>query len=591
MHRIMGVGEENEHIMTAGPVPLRCLMAWVVLSLPLLSSGNPPQSPTFRTEANHVRVEVFATSRGVSVTDLRKGDFELLEDGRRQEIEEFEHVAIPARQTTSPEASAPLTLEESRAVAENPRARVFVVFLDDNHVDLSGSFRIREPLIAALEKLIGPDDVFAVMTPSMPAQALTFTRRTTTLASELERHWDWGRRDNPGGKDSTERDCEVDRPLDPERAEDLIARRREQHTLKALADLTAHLREVRDGRKAILLVTEGWKAHRSGEPSGCGVDPFLDGAQVLRSVMGAANRANASFYPVDPRGLPVFDQSITRPLTPGPGTPVSGFLLAKRPEVDAELFRARRETLHTLADGTDGLAALDSNDLAASLAKILTDLSSYYLLGYYSTGKLDGKFHGIAVRTTRPGIHVRARRGYLATMESEPPPDTPGDAGTARLAAVIAPLVDYAREPPLRVHAATGWQPGESAVPTTWVQGELSSGRQSSAVRTADAVATIQLLSTEGRLLGTSQVVLPPTTQTFRAALTPTPPLAPGPYVVRVSVASSDPSGPTRETTQVTIAPHPQPSGALWMRRSASTGSRDVPTRQPALSKERAGHG
>ena len=104
-------------------------------------------------------------------------------------------------------------------------------------------------------------------------------------------------------------------------AEEAIARRREQHTLKALADLTAHLREVRDGRKAILLVTEGWKSYRSGGPTGCGVDPFMDGAQVLRDVMGAANRADASFYPIDPRGLPVFDQSITRSLTPGPRNP------------------------------------------------------------------------------------------------------------------------------------------------------------------------------------------------------------------------------------------------------------------------------
>ena len=411
----------------------------------------------------------------------------------------------------------------------------------------------------------------------MPAQALTFTKRTTPLAVELERHWDWGRRDNPGGKDSTERECEARLPLDPERADDLIARLREQRTLKALGDLTAHLRKVRDGRKAILLVTEGWKSYGSGGPIGCGVDPFMDGAHVLNSVIGAANRANASFYAIDPRGLPVFDQSITRPLTPGPGRKVTGFLLANDPDVDAERFRARRETLQTLADGSDGLAALDSNDLAASLGKILTDLSSYYLLGYYSTGKLDGKFHAIKVRVTRPGIHVRARRGYLATMESEPPADTDVDPGTARLAAVIAPLADYARALPLRVHAATGWQPGEAAVPTVWVQGEISGGRQSSEVRTADAVATIQLLSTEGRLLGTSRIVLPPTTQAFRAAVTPTPPIVPGAYVVRVSVASSDPSSPTRETMQVTVAPRPRASGALWMRRSASTATATCP--------------
>ena len=157
--------------MNARPAPLLRVMASVVLPLALLSGRDPQRSPTFRAEANHVRVEVFATSRGLSVTDLRKGDLELLEDGQRQEIEEFEHVAVPARQTTSQTAIAPSNLEESGAATENPRARVFVVFLDDNHVDLSGSFRIREPLIAALEELIGPDDVFAERIDRQPRRA------------------------------------------------------------------------------------------------------------------------------------------------------------------------------------------------------------------------------------------------------------------------------------------------------------------------------------------------------------------------------------------------------------------------------------
>ena len=85
-------------------VPLAALLrltASVVVPVAILSGQEPQRSPTFRTEANHIRVEVFATSRGMPVTDLRKSDFELLEDGHRQEIEEFEHVAIAARRTTA----------------------------------------------------------------------------------------------------------------------------------------------------------------------------------------------------------------------------------------------------------------------------------------------------------------------------------------------------------------------------------------------------------------------------------------------------------------------------------------------------------
>src|SRR5207247_1266411 len=73
----------------------------------------------------------------------------------------------------------------------------------------------------------------------------------------------------------------------------------------------------------------------------------------------------------------------------------------------------------TLADATDGLAIVDTNLLDAGLRRIVADLTSYYLLGYYSSAKLDGKFHTITVRVKRPGVQVRARRGYLAANEAD----------------------------------------------------------------------------------------------------------------------------------------------------------------------------
>jgi hypothetical protein len=70
-------------------------------------------------------------------------------------------------------------------------------------------------------------------------------------------------------------------------------------------------------------------------------------------------------------------------------------------------------SLRMLADATDGLAIVGSNDIAGGLKRVVADLTSYYLLGYYSNAKLDGKFHSITVRVKRPGVQVRARRGYL----------------------------------------------------------------------------------------------------------------------------------------------------------------------------------
>src|SRR5206468_8916674 len=144
----------------------------------------------------------------------------------------------------------------------------------------------------------------------------------------------------------------------------------------------------------------------------------IDDEQQFREILDEANHANASFYPVDPRGLAVFDTPIMRfdvPGAPAPMTPLP---------VDRAMLTGRLTSLRTLAEATDGLAIVDSNDLAGGLRRVVADLSSYYLLGYYSTGKLDGRFHAITVRVKRPGVSVRARRGYLAA--------TPAAMATAR---------------------------------------------------------------------------------------------------------------------------------------------------------------
>ena len=131
--------------------------------------------------------------------------------------------------------------------------------------------------------------------------------------------------------------------------------------------------------------------------------------QQFREILDEANRANASFYPIDPRGLAVFDTPMVRVDVPGPPPPMTPL------PVDRAMLSARNNSLRTLAEATDGLAIVDSNDLAGGLRRVVADLSSYYLIGYYSSGKLDGRFHPISVRVKRPGVSVRARRGYLAS--------------------------------------------------------------------------------------------------------------------------------------------------------------------------------
>ena len=88
-----------------------------------------PQRPTFRLDANFVRVDIYPTADGKPVTDLTAADFEILEDGVPQQIDTFERIEI-ATGTPVEQRRDPNTVAQMRAEAENPRARVFVIFLD-----------------------------------------------------------------------------------------------------------------------------------------------------------------------------------------------------------------------------------------------------------------------------------------------------------------------------------------------------------------------------------------------------------------------------------------------------------------------------
>ncbi len=132
-----------------------------------------------------------------------------------------------------------------------------------------------------------------------------------------------------------------------------------------------------------------------------------DNKQFFLDLMDDANSANASFYPVDPRGLPTFDN----PIGPDPPPPIT---------VDAAMLKQRIEVMRTLAGNTDGIAVVNSNDLDGGMKRISDDLTSYYLLGYYSTNaKLDGRFRSLKVKVKEPGVEVRARRGYRAATAAE----------------------------------------------------------------------------------------------------------------------------------------------------------------------------
>jgi VWFA-related protein len=609
-------------LVRGGPAAALVIAAAVAA---LTARPQDPQ-PTFKTEANYIRVDVYPTLNGAPVADLRREDFEVYDENVLQTVDTFEHVTI---RPAGPQEvrREPNTVAESREMLDNGRARVFLVFLDTGHVEVDAAHNIRQPLINALNRLIGPEDLVGVMTPDMSARDVTFARRTTTIEGMLTRHWDWGERGRRTTLDPQERSYQVCYPgygpvpqgcQDDDRgvADEMIERRREKMTLDALDDLVQYLRTVREERKALLVVSDGWKLFRpnpaltrrlnctvptptigldprtgrmtnvtsdpqfSGDLARCEGDRMslasIDDSSHFETLIQLANRSNVSFYPIDPRGLPVWDTSIDQMRT---GKPPAGQTILPPPSVDGATLRARQTSLRDLAFATDGMAVVNASDLDAGMRRITDDLSSYYLLSYYSSGKLDGKFHSIRVRIKRPGVQVRARRGYLAASTAEL---TRGRAATAvgspaaaletsALASAISSLGAVARAAPLRVMTAAA--PSADARHALWTVVEVAAAEEWRSGGTID----LMLLGPDGQTAATAHGSVTAGMRSVRTRLD-LGARAASEYTLRVRAVPAAGGSPSTDIVTVGGSQGAAPAGALLARRGPATAGREAPT-------------
>lgn len=575
------------------------------------------EQPRFRGGAHLVRVDAYVTADGRPVTDLTAEDFEVFEDGVLQQVESFELVQ-PRPPGPVSERREPNTVAESREMAREASARVFVIFMDIWHVQIAGSYRAGTPIATLLARVIGQDDLVGVMTPDMTGREVTLARRPETIDSIFRDHWYWGERgrfDSSDSRDDDLRLCYPDSGGTQGIADALIRRRQAARTLRALEDLVMHLEGIREERKFVLLLSEGWVPEgpdqqlarpldTDGDGRGdmsplprVGTDPrgrldadadpnrrtfsacereramlaFSDQEREFLQLLQRANRANVSFYPIDARGLVAFDEPI------GPARPPA-------PSVDAARLRERRSTLRTLAEITDGFAIVDVNDVGRAVARIVLDTGSYYLLGYYSTNtRLDGRFRTLTVRVKRPGLEVRARPGYLAPSEAELASQRVEALvnGAAPGYTTIPPVVSRALDAlapslvraPLRVQAAAGasgiWVAGEidaEVVGDAWGQGgrvRVQFDHESGAAPPAR-----------------TELVLDAVQHAFVAASPSDQPLAPGRYVVRLELLDSR-GAPITSTSTDAVVPAPTAllgTSGLVYRRGPWTGREYVPT-------------
>ena len=589
------------------------------------SAAQAPQDrgePVFRAGANYVRVDMYATRDGEAVQDLQVSELDVLENGVPQKIEDFEHVVVRQPGGVLAAPRGPESLRASREAAADPRSRVFVIFLDTYHTQSDGSTIMRKPLAAFLDRVLGPDDLVALMTPEMAGSDIALGNKTKVIQDIVSTEW-WGRRARIAGQDPKEllyEGC----LFDPKREftlgrdpllREMIARRREKLTLDALEDLMTHLGGLRDERKAVVLVTEGWLLYqrdpelpnkvalRMGGPATRIFEPpvrppsergeitssreqecqrdaqtlaSLDNEALFRTITDDANRGNVTFYPVYARGLASFDA----PIGPDYPPPI---------HIDMATMSTRHDHLRTLAVETDGEAIINTNYIEAGLKRIADDLSSYYLFGYYSTNtRLDGKYRTITVRVKRPDVQVRARRGYRARTAEEvaAAADATVSAGAVRpevLNALSAIVASNSRST-FRIRPAAWLPPRAATGAAIWVVGELEFRTRREPAWAGGARADVLIVDADGRRAGSADVEIPAGQGAFGVRVPITGELAPGDYAVRVRLRGRD--AEVSDTTSVTIPATASAIGeAVMWRRGTSTGTQYQRTSDPRFQR------
>ena len=473
-------------------------------------AGQPPatqqeaqRQPTFRTGINFVRVDVIVSdSKGNPVTDLTQEEFTVSEDGKPQKVETFTVVKIdPLDQPEGPNHGDIRNAADEEREAARPEVRLFVIFLDDYHVKRGNDMAVRKPLIDFIQNQLAPADMVAIMYPLTPVSDISFTRSRSRLVSAIENFE--GRKFNYQPRNQYEEQYAYYPAATVERI-------RNQVSMSAIKAAAIRMGGLREGRKSIIYVSEGFttalppqlqdpnaafpgmRNPNRNNPNAVNDDRYnmqqqADMFSDMRDVFDAVNRQNTSIYAVDPRGLTPFEYDINQ----GVGL-----------TTDSNDLKASIDTLHTLADNTDGRAIVNRNDLATGMKQIMRDSSAYYLLGYTSSrAPTDGKFHEIKVNVKRRGVDVRARKGYWALSKDDvaratapPKPEAP-----AAVSKALMSLAEPTGGRPARFWiGTTRGDNGMSRVTLTWEPNEIPANdtRTEAAARVA-----LTAVSPEGRPL------------------------------------------------------------------------------------------
>ncbi len=417
---------------------MRCLqvfVAAVLLSATVIVDGQQTTlapGTVFRSGANLILVDVVVRDKkGAVVTGLASGDFQLLEDGKPQQILTFAfeqisgrarpierasvlagaaaggppRVAPGAAATTSAAGGAPAAALTSEDVAGH---RLLTLLFDTSSMQPEDVQKAADSAIKWVNEQMTPADLVAVASINSSLQVLTdFTNDRERVQSALAT-FSGANSTAFGSVDaSTAATDEAASQTDETATTDASAQELDTFNndvrLRALKTLAEALAPIQQ-KKAILYFSAGMQ--RNG----------TDNQVELRAAVNAAVRANVAIYPVDARGLQaIVPGGSARQGSRGGLSAFTGSAVAGQ----FSTLAAQQETLTALAADTGGTAFLDANDFGEAFVQVTKDISSYYILGYASTnGERDGRYRRITVRLRgKSDAKIDAREGYYADRD------------------------------------------------------------------------------------------------------------------------------------------------------------------------------
>ena len=360
---------------------------------------------------------------GKPILGLKPSDFTMTEDGKPQKISVFEFQALEGEAPQTPAAPRPAP----RIAAANPAPksgvrpvtsveiaperpgdllyrdrRLMVMFFDMTSMPIQDQKRAQTAALKFLQTQMKPADLVAIMTFASDVKVVQDFTDDRDLLEQHIRKLIIG--EGQGFEISNQDDSASDTGA-AFQADDtefnIFNTDRQLSAIETAVKMLGSLNE----KKALVYFASG--IQRNG----------LDNQAQLRSTINAAIRANVALYTVDARGLvaeaPLGDATKG---SPGGQAMYSGSSARSR----TSNFQNQQETLYTLAADTGGKALLDNNDLSMGITQAQKDMTSYYIIGYYTTnGALDGHFRRIKITLNNSALahniaKIDYRPGYYA---------------------------------------------------------------------------------------------------------------------------------------------------------------------------------